>query len=65
MSRKSQDPFGDFVVRVMNACHRARGQSDTMSDDEFFAIEAVRERLLSLGPSAEFLRRTQVALKDR
>lgn len=50
--RRSQDPYGDFVVRVMNSVRIARMQGDRMNEDEMAIIESVRECLVALDPHA-------------
>ena len=52
MARASADPYGDFVVRVMNATRIALGQNGTMSADEFHIVESVRAHLIDLDPAA-------------
>jgi len=52
MARKSDDPYGDFVVRVMNSCRIALNQMGTMNDHETSIVLAVQEALVNRDPDA-------------
>jgi hypothetical protein len=65
MPYKSDDPYGDFVVRVMNACRIARGQHGAMSDDEDTIVETIHDRLVSLDPSAVHIPEANIIIRIR
>lgn len=65
MSRRSNDPYGDFVVRVMNSARIARAQADSMSHDEADIVEVIRSVLLELDPSAKDVIRANVSIVNR
>jgi len=50
--RKAHDPYGDFVVRVMNSCRIALTKAGGMSDDELKTVEDIRNLLIKLDPAS-------------
>jgi len=63
MARQSDDPYSDFVVRVMNAARIARNQTNKMSEGEFAIVESVRRTLVDLDPHAEGTPKANVILR--
>lgn len=64
MSRTSNDPYGDFVVRVMNSCRIALNQQGAMSHKEFETVKAIRETLVGLDRAAGAVRKAGIIIRD-
>jgi hypothetical protein len=64
MPRRSDDPYGDFVVRVMNAARIALAQGDSMSQDEFRIVEMIRDTMLVLDPASNGVRKANVIISQ-
>jgi hypothetical protein len=59
----SDDPYSDFVVRVMNSCRIALAQGDTMSRDETMIVEKIRATLIDLDPEAVGIRHSTIIIR--
>lgn len=64
MARHSDDPYGDFVVRVTNSCRMAVGQAMDMSDDEYYRVSRVLEALRKHIPDHDQCRRATIIIRD-
>lgn len=53
MGRTSDDPYGDFVVRIMNSCRIALGQTSEMSEAEFNVVRRIRHAMIQEDANAE------------
>jgi hypothetical protein len=53
MPQRSDDPYSDFMVRVMNSCRIAIAQQGAMNDTEYGIVRAVRDLLLELDPAID------------
>jgi len=62
MARQSKDPYGDFVVRIMNSVRIAANQAFDMSDDEYYKVVKIRELMTSLDEDAVGVRRASVPI---
>ena len=62
MARQSKDPYGDFVVRIINSCRIAANQAFGMSDDEYFRVMKVHELMTTLDPDAQRVRKASVPI---
>jgi len=64
VSRRSPDPYSDWVVRVWNSCRIALDQQGSMNQTEFEIIEKVRDLIVELEPYAPQCRKCSVIVNQ-
>ena len=66
MSNYVEDPYSDFVTRVVNSCRIALNKQGRMSDKEVEIVLAVRDTLTRMDPEIrpETWARKNVILRD-
>lgn len=49
----SNDPYSDFVTRIVNSCRIALDSQGSMNDGEVTIVKAVRDTLCQLDPAID------------
>lgn len=63
MARHSDDPYGDFVVRIVNSCRIAVGQAMDMSDDEYYNVCRILDEMRKRDPNSSDVRRATIVIR--